>query len=432
MARTMTPDAGEDAPMSTGGLPLAGQSRGGWAPELAPDESERPHRRRTAEHELRRYRIERLIGKGHTGLVYEARWLAPHGKSVPVACKVGCEGFRDSPSYRDHVRRAAALGLRHTRHHRNLVTVLEHFEDDTRGWPCLVMELIDGCSVADLHASHRRLPFSVVRRIAMDILSALAFLHAKQVLLFDVSRVNTLVSRSGEVKITALNLVDVLEERQARLRTFGRNVVYASPESLQDAMIDARTDLFCLGAVLYALLTGQRFSRLEDRVQLPADTPAELAILTLGLLYEKPGACTPHRADEAYEILRRIGEPIASRAELGALVIETQRQRRDLDPRDASCGRKSEILEPGHILVRRSVRKRAAPEAERSLRAVLPHQSTKSTLLIRHGKVWRAALLIVLMAACVALGAVLHARVLAPGKPASPQPQPSHVSSLPP
>lgn len=103
------------------------------------------------------------------------------------------------------------------------MTVIEHFEEDTRGWPCLVMELNDGCSVADLHASHRRLPFSVIRRIVMDILSALAYLHGEQVLLIDLSPSNVLVSTRGEVKVTALNLVGIEEEdRRARVRSVTR------------------------------------------------------------------------------------------------------------------------------------------------------------------------------------------------------------------
>jgi serine/threonine protein kinase len=373
---------------------------------------ERAHRHERIQHQLHRYRIERVIGRGHTGMVYEARWLLPYGQSVPVACKLGCDDFRDLPSYRDYIRRVAALGLRLTRAHRNLVTVLEHFEEDTRGWPCLVMELIDGCSVADLHASHRRLPFSVVRRIAMDVLSALAYLHGEQVLLLDLSPSNVLVSTAGEVKITALNLVGVMEERQERSRALGRKLVYASPERLRSVMIDARADLYSLGAVLYELLTGQMISRLENGVRLAADIPADLATLTMGLLYKEPEACRPHRADEALEILRCSGEPIASRAELGALVIVTQHRHKQRDPAasGASAGHKSEILEPGHILVRRSiiVWEQAALEAEKAFRSAFPPRSTKSMRLIGRGRAWRAALIIILMAACVALGAFLR------------------------
>lgn len=140
------------------------------------DERARAHRPVKVLRPLHRYRIKRVIGRGYTGVVYEARWLLPNRQSVPVACKLGCDDFRDLPVYRDHIRRVAALARRLTCNHGNLVTVLGHFEEATRGWPCLVMELIDGCSVADLHDSHRRLPFSVIRRIVMDILAALAYL----------------------------------------------------------------------------------------------------------------------------------------------------------------------------------------------------------------------------------------------------------------
>jgi serine/threonine protein kinase len=394
---------------------LVDESQGRRQPSPALGGAERVHAHAKIQHHLHRYRIERLIGRGHTGVVYEARWLLPYGQSMPVACKLGCDDFRDLPSYRDYIGRVAALGLRLTGNHGNLVTVLEHFEEDTRGWPCVVMELIDGCSVADLHASHRRLPFSLIRRIVMDVLSALAYLHSEQVLLLDLSPCNILVSTAGEVKVTALNLVDVVEERLAIMRELRDKVVYASPECLWATRIDARADLYSVGAILHELLTGQMFSRQESRVRLPADIPADLAALTKGLLHDKLAECRPHRADEALEMLRRIGEPIASRAELGAFVIVTQRGQRDPTARRALDGHKSEILEPGHILVRRTtiVWEPAALEAESALRAVPPDRSTKSTQIIRRDGAWRAALIIVLMAACVALGALLHARFLA-------------------
>ncbi|WP_096058219.1 protein kinase domain-containing protein [Haliangium ochraceum] len=402
MSSTMMAPVGEEAQTSR------------IEPSRARGGNGRARRRQRVLHCLHRYRIQRLIGKGYTGMVYEARGLVPDDQSMPVACKLGCDDFRDLPSYRDYIRRVGALGRRLTGNHGNLVTVLEQFED-TRGGPCLVMELIDGCSVADLHASHRRLPFSVIRRIVMDILSALAYLHSKQVLLIDLSPPNVLVSTRGEVKVTALNLVRIEEERQARSRALGDKIAYASPERLQAFMIDARADLYSLGAVLFELLTGQLLTKPENGVRLPADIPDDLAMLTLGLLQKGPEACRPHRADEALEFLRRSVEPVASRAELGDLVIVTQHGQRDPMAGGAHTGHMSEILEPGHLLVRRStiVWEQAALDAKKAVRAVPPHRSTKSTLLIHRDGDWRAALIVMLMAGCVALGALLHSSFVA-------------------
>lgn len=220
------------------------------------------------------------------------------------------------------------------------------------------------------------------------------------------------------MKVTALNVVDLLEERRARSRELGSKVVYASPERLRTLNLDARADLFSVGAILHELLTGQTFDRAAPRAPLPADIPGDLANLADGLLHDTPEVCRPHRADEALEILRRGGEPIASRAELGALVIVTQQGQRGPTGRGASGRHKLEILEPGHVLVRRSaiMYEQEVLDAERALRAVRPPRSPKRTRLIRHGTAGRAAFIIVLMAACVALGALLHASFLANGQ----------------
>ena len=62
----------------------------------------------------------------------------------------------------------------------------------------------------------------------------------------------------------------------------------------------------------------------------------------------------------------------------------------------------------------------AALEVDRALRAALPHRSTQSMRLIRRGGAWRVALIIILMAACIALGALLHGGFLATNEPPRP------------
>ncbi len=94
--------------------------------------------------------------------------------------------------------------------HPNLVTVFDFFEDG-QGRPCLAMELVQGGSVADLLDAYHHLPPTVVRRIAIKALSALACLHDAQVLHRDLSPCNILVSTAGEVKVSDLNLVKLME-----------------------------------------------------------------------------------------------------------------------------------------------------------------------------------------------------------------------------
>ena len=136
------------------------------------------------------YRIERLIGVGGMAAVYEARRQGPRGAGERVACKVmheqrpargvpAAEHARRRARRRELARREAVLGLRITAGHPGLVRVVDYFDDarGAEGRRCLVMELVDGASVAELRGSDGRLPVPVTRRIACDVLEVLAYLH---------------------------------------------------------------------------------------------------------------------------------------------------------------------------------------------------------------------------------------------------------------
>lgn len=317
---------------------------------------------------MSRYRIERLIGVGGMGMVYEARWLLPYGESMPVACKVVRDDRRDIPHYREFIRQEAAIGMRLGHNHPNLVTVFDFFEDD-QGRPCLAMELVQGGSVADLLDAYHRLPPTVVRRIAIKALSALACLHDAHVLHRDLSPCNILVSTAGEVKVSDLNLVKLMEHGQAHTHTFRGKPVYASPEAREHGPLDARSDLYSLGAILYHVFTGKppcgderdpdrilECSKREAFAPLPGSTPRDLAELTMGLLRSQPDARKPQSAHEALALLHRSGEPIAGRADLGGLVT-TAMQRRENERRAGDTAQQQflEVLKPGDMLVARAI-----------------------------------------------------------------------------
>jgi serine/threonine protein kinase len=344
------------------------------------------------------YRIARLIGVGGMGMVYEARWLLPYGESMPVACKVVRNDRRDIPHYREFMRQEAAIGMRLGHNHPNLVTVFDFFEDE-QGRPCLAMELVQGGSVADLLDAYHRLPAAVVRRIAIKALSALACLHDAQVLHRDLSPCNILVSTVGEVKVSDLNLVKLMEHGQAHTHTFRGKPVYASPEAREHGPLDARSDLYSLGAILYHMLTGKppcgderdpdrilECSKREAFAPLPESTPRDLAELTMGLLRSQPDARKPQSAHEALELLHRSGEPIAGRAELGGLAT-TVMQRRESERRAGNMAQHEflELLEPGDMLVARAIDVPAQVErAVDALPDVRPERAASSVAIEEH------------------------------------------------
>lgn len=388
------------------------------------------------------FRIERLIGTGGMAVVYRAHWLLPGGHELPVACKLMHEERHLVPTYRELVRQEAVLGLQVTGSHPNLVRVLDFFED-TEGRLCMALELVDGGTLADLHRACAQLPFAVTRRIGLDILEALAHLHAQDVLHRDVSPSNVLLARAGAVKVSDLGLAKVMEHGAAHTGTIRGKVFYASPETLQCMRLDARSDLYSLGAVLYELLAGnppyqeRELPRLilrmshEDMAPLPAHVPEDLAALTRGLLRTEPRARVPRSAREAIALLRDSGQPIASRADLAGLMAALGSDR---EVRGAGALRP---LEPGTLLVPRAPappepraaapllpprRTRDMPPPGERLRVVVEDASstqTRDVLAPRGGRGMRIA---ALMAACFALGSLFHDRFWSSGDPAETRP----------
>jgi serine/threonine protein kinase len=315
------------------------------------------------------YRVERFVGAGGMASVYEARRLGPGGPGERVACKVMHEERRAEPRDRERIRREAVLGLRITAGHPNLVRVLDYLEDAEERL-CIAMELIDGASVAELRGPARPgrcLPFPpapIVRRIACEVLEALAYLHGQDVLHRDVSPRNILIAMDGAVKLADLGIARVMEGGQVHTMRFHGVPAYASPEAIQFEPLDARSDLFSLGAVLFELVAGTppagdltRDSKIVPRmafgehVSLPPDTPADLAELITGLLRTDREARRPQTAAEGVAFLRSSNQPIASPEELAALVAGAKSRRKNMRARE----RPAKALRRGHVLVSRWV-----------------------------------------------------------------------------
>lgn len=212
---------------------------------------------------LGHYRILRPIGAGGMGVVYEAEDLRL-GRHVALKL-IGGSSAPDAAAlerfYRE-ARIASALN------HPGICTVYEI--DETNGQPFLAMELLDGHTLDRLYPGHPA-PLQRLIEIGIQLTDALDVAHRKGILHRDIKPANIFVTTSGQAKILDFGLARIeasvatnttqsgtVPERDRLTRsgsTLG-TVAYMSPEQARGEPLDARSDLFSLGVVLYEMATG--------------------------------------------------------------------------------------------------------------------------------------------------------------------------------
>jgi serine/threonine protein kinase/Tol biopolymer transport system component len=196
-----------------------------------------------------RYRILEILGQGGMGAVYIAR---DENLGVEVAVK---ENFFTSDEYSRQFRREATILA--TMRHPNLPRVSDHFEVEEQG-QYMVMDYIEG---EDLRQRMDRLgpiPDEEVIVIGAAICDALQYLHTRQpsILHRDIKPGNIKISPTGAVYLVDFGLAKIVKGTQAT--TTGARAMtpgYSSPEQYGTARTDERSDIYSLGATLYAALT---------------------------------------------------------------------------------------------------------------------------------------------------------------------------------
>jgi serine/threonine protein kinase/Tfp pilus assembly protein PilF len=210
------------------------------------------------------YRITGRLGEGGMGAVYIAEDTLLGRR---VAIKFPTNGASNKHhAHSRFLREARAVSALS---HPHIATIYDYGET-TDGQPFIVMELVEGQTLSEL-LSDERLTLGRVAQIIIDVAEALSEAHARGIVHRDIKPSNIVVNEQDQVKVLDFGLAKQLNEENGssvdpNARTLGMRTqsgvvigtpLYFSPEQAKGEPVDARSDLFALGAVLYECVTGK-------------------------------------------------------------------------------------------------------------------------------------------------------------------------------
>ena len=197
-----------------------------------------------------RYRVTRLLGRGGMSAVWLARDdVLDRDVAVKMLHIRRLESAEAVERFEREARTLASLT------HPGIVTVIDRGDD--HGRPFIVFEYVRGRDLRERIADEGRLPLGDVLSIGEQIADALAYAHARGVIHRDVKPHNILLTPDGQPKLTDFGIARVLEQPGLTMegRVLGTGD-YLAPEQAAGEALDARADVYALGALLYHALCG--------------------------------------------------------------------------------------------------------------------------------------------------------------------------------
>jgi tRNA A-37 threonylcarbamoyl transferase component Bud32 len=200
-----------------------------------------------------RYELEALLGHGGMSNVYRARDRLLERR---VALKVLHERYAADEQFLERFRREARAVAQLS--HPNIVTVIDRGEDEA-GRQFIVFEYLEGPTLKDLLEETGPLPVQRALELGIEIAHGLSFAHEHGLVHRDVKPQNVLLNGDGQAKVTDFGIARSLDVEQSMTQsgTVLGTSNYIAPEQASGREVDAHTDVYSLGVVLFELLTGE-------------------------------------------------------------------------------------------------------------------------------------------------------------------------------
>ncbi|MER7361762.1 Stk1 family PASTA domain-containing Ser/Thr kinase [Nonomuraea wenchangensis] len=204
-----------------------------------------------------RYELDGVVGRGGMAEVYRARDIR---LDRIVAIKTLRSDLARDHTFQARFRREAQSAA--SLNHPAVVAVYDTGEDVTDGAPVpyIVMEYVDGRTLRDLLRQDRRLLPERAVELVDGILRALDYSHRGGIVHRDIKPANVMITRAGDVKVMDFGIARAMADSAATMTQTAQVIgtaQYLSPEQARGERVDARSDIYSTGCLLYELLTGQ-------------------------------------------------------------------------------------------------------------------------------------------------------------------------------
>lgn len=263
-----------------------------------------------------RYEILELIGSGGMANVYKARC---HRLNRLVAIKILKSDLADNADFRRrfHDESQAVAQLSHA----NIVSVYDVSTNPDREY--IVMELIDGITLKQYMERRGRMDWRESLHFITQIMRGLSHAHSRGIIHRDIKPQNIMVLRDGSVKVADFGIACLANQGQTLTQEALGSVHYISPEQARGDRIDARSDIYSAGVVLYEMLTG--------RLPFEGDSAVSVAIQHLSSVPLAPRDIDPSIPETLELICMKAmnSDPNKRYASADAMIEDLEKFRRD-------------------------------------------------------------------------------------------------------